>query len=258
MTYQPVIVGSGLTAWNMLKTSMERQTQAFNASVTIENEVTNFRTSTEELASGEEVFDDFRLSLFALGAYDLLDDSGGTFFLKRIVQEGVDASDSLANKLQDQRYKDLAADLGAWSANVHQTIETVVANYQNLAFERAVGEQDETLRLAMGLERQLPELAENTGSDTASWYKLMGTASLRAVFETAFGLPSDFVSLDLDKQMEVFKDKAQARFGTDAVAELAQPDKLEEIARVFLLRSQIAESNALGSNRIALQLLGGS
>jgi hypothetical protein len=84
----------------------------------------------------------------------------------------------------------------------------------------------------------------------------MGNPPLRQVFETAFGLPSSFGTIDIDKQLEVFQEKSESYFGASTVDQFADPERMEELTRLFLARSQIAQGTAaLSSNAIALTLL---
>jgi hypothetical protein len=64
-----------------------------------------------------------------------------------------------------------------------------------------------------------------------------GNPPLRAVFETAFGLPKSIGTLDLDQQVKAFRDGAERRFGTADFAQFNQPDRIEDLIRSFTLRS---------------------
>ena len=118
----------------------------------------------------------------------------------------------------------------------------IVAAYEARGFEEAVGEQQPAMRLALNLERELPKLATRDGaSDTTLWFTIMGTPPLREVFETAFGLPKSFGTLDVDQQLGILRDKARSAFGDEGVAQFANPGTREELTRLFLARSQLTE-----------------
>ena len=119
--------------------------------------------------------------------------------------------------------------------------ERIVALYEARSFEAAVGEQDPSLRLALNLERELPELAGRGISERAKWFTVMGTPPLRQVFETAFGLPASFGTLDVDRQLDVFRSKAEAVFGSSDLSRFADPEAREELTRRFLALSQIKQ-----------------
>ena len=119
--------------------------------------------------------------------------------------------------------------------------ERIVSLYEERAFEAAVGEQDPSLRLALNLERDLTELAGRDVSERTKWFTIMGTPPLREVFETAFGLPQSFGTLDVERQLTVFQDKAEALFGSSDPSQFADPEARETLTRRFLALSQIEQ-----------------
>jgi len=77
-----------------------------------------------------------------------------------------------------------------------------------------------------------------------------------STFPDEISLPTAFAQLDIDKQLEVFKEKAQDRFGTDKVADFQNEDLSEDLVRMFLLQSEISALQTQQSGTsIALQLL---
>jgi hypothetical protein len=85
----------------------------------------------------------------------------------------------------------------------------------------------------------------------------MGTPAMRTVFQTALGLPSSFVSLDIDHQLQVFEEKARQAFGDSSVSQFSDPAKIAILVRRFLVRSDAQGSTQGTASSIALQLLGG-
>lgn len=61
---------------------------------------------------------------------------------------------------------------------------------------------------------------------------------MRRVFEKALGLPSAFASLDIDRQLEVLKEKSKAQLGTDTMADFSDPVAMDKLLRRFLIRSE--------------------
>ena len=107
----------------------------------------------------------------------------------------------------------------------------------------------------MNLSGGLSEVLSNAKSDKARWFAIMGNPPVRAVFETALGLPDSLARLDLDQQLDAFKSRAQATFGTDKVGELATPEQEEKMIRLFLIRSQANAVAATSAGSVALTLL---
>lgn len=112
------------------------------------------------------------------------------------------------------------------------------------------------MRIALFAQRELQDLASQSFSDDAKWFNLMGQPPLRQMFEVALGLPSSFGQINLDKQLEVFRDKLQAVTGDSELTQFTDPRALEQITNRYLARAQINELSAgSDSSSIALMLL---
>ncbi len=260
MTYQPVVVGSGLVGWQFLKSTQETQRNVFDKSVTIARDTEYFASEIGKITNAEDLVADRRLRRVALGAFGLQDDIDNIFFIRKVLEEGTGSRDALANKLSDDRYKALAnafafdSPLGP-ATQSRNFAKDIVSRFRAQEFEVAVGNQDESLRLSLYMERTLPEMANSNSADDTKWFRVMGTPPLRSVLETALGLPSGFGQLDIDKQLEVFRDKMQSRFGVKEIAEIAEPEVMNKVIQTYLLQSQMKQSSAMGSGQMALTLL---
>lgn len=260
MTYQPVLVGSGLSGWQFLQSTLTSQKNAFAAGAQITRDTAYFEANIADIKTAGDLVADRRLLRVALGAYGLQDDLDNKFFIRKILEEGTNDPSALANRLADDRYKKFSQAFGFGDQPVPRTAlprfsaETLEL-YQAQQFEIAVGNQDETLRLAMNLQRELPEIAEGSGNNNAKWFLIMGTPPLRKVFETALGLPASFGQIDIDRQLDILKDRAESRFGTDQIAELGQSAPTQKLVQSFLLQSQVNEVSATGKGQVALLLL---
>ncbi len=78
---------------------------------------------------------------------------------------------------------------------------------------------------------------------------------MREVFETALGLPSGFSQIDIDKQLEIIKEKADQRFGISTFSDLENENSMNKIIHGYLLQDQLAQGSAFGSQHIAMTLL---
>jgi len=263
MSFQPVVPMGGYAGWRFLERTMERQQESFNNSPVMQRDLDYFAEKIGDVTTAEQLVSDYRLLKVALGAFGLQDDIGNKYFIKKILSEDTTDSDSLANKLADKTYLKMAKAFGfgdnGGPRTVLSSLKTEIAEaYRDRSFEVAVGEQDDNMRLALNMNRELAEIAASDISDDAKWFSIMGSEPLRAVFDTAFGLPESFAALDLDRQLEVYREKAKALFGDDNVAQFAESDARDELLKTFLVRSEI---NAMGSGyspaQTALILLGG-
>ncbi len=260
MTYIPVIPGGGNVGWSFLSATRERQQTAFDGSAKIVNDSEYFKANIGDIASAEELVSDRRLLSVALGAFGLDDDINNRFFVRKILEEGTIDEDAFANRFADKRYFEMAKafgfDLAPPNTVLSSFAEPVLEAYRTRQFEIAVGEQDEDLRMGMGFKRDLEGLGRRDLSENATWFTIMGTPPLRRVFETALGLPLQTGALDIDRQLDLFKDASLRVFGTSNAMSFVDPELQESLVRKFLLRSGL-QSNGVGSGSasIALALL---
>lgn len=260
MSFQPVISGSGFAGWRMLQATMDRQRAAFAARPDQQRAEAAFRDSLPNFKNPADLVADRQALAVALGAHDLSADLNNRAFLRRVLEDGTSQASALANRLQDSRYKALARDFGAdrfalGLANTSFQAEKTLASYRAVAFEAAVGERDGDLRLALSVQRLLPQLTEASGTENAAWYRLLGQPALREVFETAFGLPASFGKIDIDQQLSVMKQKSRAVFGTDSLSGLATDDGQEKLVQRFLLQAQVASIQTGTGLQTALALV---
>lgn len=264
MAFQPVIPTGGLVGWSFLNRTLERQSAAFEASSEVEHDTDYFAAHIGDIDTAEQLVSDRRLLGVALGAFGLEDDIDNRFFVRKMLEEGTIASDSFANRMADERYKAFSKAFGFGDFATPRTklsyfADEIIGQYQERAFEAAVGEQDESLRLALNAKRELAALAEDAGADGAAedtlWFRVMGNKPLRQVFETALGLPSSFGQLDLDVQLETFRDKSARQLGDGEISQFADPEAIEKLVQRYLVRTQMAEVQTNSAGAVALTLL---
>ena len=260
MTYQPAIPLGGLAGWSFLNRTREAQQEAFASSSAVQRNLEYFRENIGQITNAEDLVADRRLLEVALGAFGLAEDINNKFFIQKVLSEGVLDDEAFANRLADKRYSAMAEAFGFDLSPPNSVLSTfpddIETAYITREFEAAVGDQDQNMRLALGLDRELSSLAESELSEEAAWFTIMGTPPLRAVFEGAFGLPVETGALELDRQLEIFRDKSLREFGTSNPLDLADSDRQEDLIRKFLLRSEIAAQASLTApGAVALSLL---
>ncbi|MDB5659320.1 MAG: Flagellar protein [Cypionkella sp.] len=261
MSYIPAIPLNGYAGWAYLKRTMAAQTKAFNNAPEVKSDETYFRDKIGKITTAAQLVADRRLLKLALAAFGLEKDLDNKFFIQKVLQDGTLKTGTLANKLADKQYQKLSkafgfGDYAVPSTQISTFADEIISAYKARRFETAVGDQSEDLRLALNLQRELPLLAAKTSSsDNTKWFTILGNTPLRTVFEKALGLPSSIGVLDLDQQLGAFKAKAKAQLGTDAVADFADPTKLEGLVRRFLVRSEAQTYAKSGSGNAALLLM---
>jgi hypothetical protein len=261
MSFQPVLPLSGYSGWGFLKRTMARQQAAQQSLPVQQRDEAYFRDKIGKAETAEKLVNDKRLLRIALTAFGLEGDVDSKAFIQKILEGGTLKEGSLANKLADKQYQKFAAAFGYGDYSVPRTkistfADEILIQYRARSFETAVGEQNNTYRLAMNAEREIPTLAARTISETAKWYTVLGNAPLREVMQTALGLPKSFSSIDLDQQVTVLKKRTEAAFGSADIGQFKDPAKLEALTRRFILQSEIqGQASAASPAATALTLL---
>ena len=252
MSFQPVLPLSGFTGWGFLKRTMARQQAVQQALPVQQRDEAYFRDRIGKADTAEKLVNDKRLLRIALTAFGLEGDVNSKAFIQKVLEGGTLKEGSLANKLADKQYAKFAAAFGYGDFSVPRTkistfADEILAQFRARSFETAVGEQNNTYRLAMNAERELPALASRTISETAKWYTVLGNAPLREVMQTALGLPKSFSSIDLDQQVSVLKRRTEAAFGSSDIGQFKDPARLEALTRRFILQSAMQGQQAATS-----------
>ncbi|WP_224824208.1 DUF1217 domain-containing protein [Cognatishimia sp. MH4019] len=261
MSFQPVLPLSGLAGWNFLNRTMETQREVFENSPSVKRDVDYFQEKIGDVTSAKELVADRRLLNVALGAFGLEGDIGNKYFVQKILEDGTSDPEALGNKLADKRYLALseAFGFGDNAVPLNQAdgfAKEIVDQFHSRQFEVAVGAQDDDLRLALNLDRDLSDIVAQSSSENTKWFSIMGNPPLRQVFETALNMPTGSTQLDLDQQLSLFKDSAERLFGSSDPAIFASEDTRDDLVETFLLRSQIAQGQSFqSSTSIALTLL---
>lgn len=260
MSFQPVIPAGGNLGWIFLSRTREAQQAAHDQSSILARQAQHFADRIGQINSAEDLVSDRQLLTVALGAFGLDDDINNKFFIKKVLEEGTAEDTAFANRLADKRYFAMAEafgfDLSPPNTVLSDFADKIVSQFRDRQFEVAVGAQDENLRLALGLERELSNLAARDLSQDAAWYTIMGTPPLRHVFETALGLPAAAGAIDVDKQLDIFREKSKKYFGTSDPLAFTDPDHREELTRRFLVRADLGTASAAtSSGATALTLL---
>lgn len=261
MSFQPVIPIGGYAGWSFLQRTMATQQAAYQAAPANKRDEMYFREKIRQVNTAEDLVGDRRLLKVALTAFGLESDIDSKAFLRKMLQDGTVKQGALANKMSDKRYRDFSAAFGFGDLAVPRNkasdfADKILAQYRTKTFETAVGDQDQSLRLALNAERELGTLAAKTSSEDTKWYTLLGNKPLREVMQTALGLPSSIVGLDIDRQLDTFKARARSTFGKETVSQFADAETMTKLVRTYLVRSELSGvTSTYSSAGTALQLL---
>lgn len=244
----------GIAGYALLQRRMDDNLALVARSPQVTRDLQYFRENISKANSPEALMGDFRLASVVLTAYGLGSEVGKKAFIERIMADGTDNPDSLANRLRDPRFQALAKGVGFGNIGGSRTLfnafrSEIEEGYLRQTLEEAVGASDNNLRLALNFERRIGSIASGGAVENAGWFQIMGELPLRRVVEGAFGLPASFGLIDLDQQRQVLTQRSQALFGSSgSPAALAKPENTEKLIRQFLALSQAGGSTAVGGS----------
>jgi hypothetical protein len=244
MSFVAALPLTGYAGWTFLKRTQTAQSAALNNQPEAKRDEAYFREKIGSIDTAEQLVADRRLLKVALGAFGLQGDLNNKYFIRKVLEDGTLKEGTLSSKLADKQYQNLSAAFGFGDFKTPRNklsdfADKILGPYKTRNFEAAVGAQNDNLRLAMNAEREIKDLAaKTTGSNDTRWFTVLGNAPMRKVLEKALGLPSTFATLDIDKQLEVIKAKAQAQLGTSEIADFKDPAKMDTLLRRFLIRAE--------------------
>ena len=264
MAFTPVVPFGGLLGLRFIDRTFDAQFETFTRSPEIQREIDNFLEHADEATTAEALVADRRLLRVALGAFGLEDEVGKRAFIRKILEDGTLDPKSLANRLADPAWAEFSEALGYGNLggllvfdNVRQNLAEQFRLHQ---FERAIGDVDVDIRLALNFRREMREIALSPGVETSGWLKVLGSKPLRSVVEGAYNLPFAFGLIDLDRQVSDLEARTEQIFGVASPAAFTSDENIDDLVRRFLLSSQLKggfSPSTPGATALALLQAGG-
>jgi Protein of unknown function (DUF1217) len=243
VSFTPTIPIGGIAGWRFLERTQASQRAAFEKGPELQRDVAYFAEKIGSVTSAADLVADRRLLKVALGAFGMESEIDKKAFVRKVLEGGTTNPSSFSNRLTDKSYYKLAKAFGFGDTGGPHIADAgfaakITEAYKARAFESAVGDADNNMRLAMNFRREIAELAAY-GETGASWFNVLGSKPLREVFEKALGLPKQFGQIDIDKQAEILADKTAALFGKSTLDAFKDPAAVEKVITRFLARAQI-------------------
>lgn len=161
--FLPILPTTGIGGWRYVERTYDNQVRLFAKSPQIDRDIQYFKEKIANVTSARDLVQDRRLLGVALGAFGLADDINNRYFIQKILEEGTTATDSLANRFSDNRYKSFskAFALGPGEKSPVKNEDfaaNIIEKFKANAFEEAIGDQDENMRIALYAKRVLADL----------------------------------------------------------------------------------------------------
>lgn len=200
--------------------------------------IENFRKAIEGIETVEDLVQNYDAYNLVMKANGLGDQMFGKAMVREILSSDISKSDSLVRRMTDDRFESLYRDMGfteggAKTENTKSVIwqEKMIAKYIETTFVDAQAEQDPIVGNVLKFRSEAPQITK--------WYDILGDADVAGVLRLALGIPNETATLDVDRQVDLFKSKM-------ALEDLQDPDFLRGIERKY---SAIAEAQSYSSSQ---------
>jgi hypothetical protein len=182
-----------------------------------------FQANIGKVKSAEELIDNPRLFNYAMSAFGLSDMTYAKGLIKKVLDEGVSNSQSMAHTLQNNRILALAkafdfAGNGANTTAAPGLVSDVVSRYAQVALETDQGQQNPGVQLALYFQRVAPSVT--------SLYGILADKDLLTVVQTALSISPMTSAQPIDTQYNVLSKQLNP-------ADFQDPAKLQRFLTRF-------------------------
>lgn len=253
-----IFTGGGYSGWRILSRTAEQQIKHVANDPVVSRELAYFDKNLPHIKSAQDLVGDYRMLSVALKAHGLGDDIGNRAFIAQILNSDLSDPKSLANRFSDERYSDLARSFGfAGQAdaieNDQPLSEKIREDYIRSEFETRIGEEDNSMRIALYAQRELKTVLAEDKSQDSKWLSILGSPPLAEFIQVSLGFNKSLVNLPIDSQLTALKSAAKRSFGITDISALSQPETFERAVALYLTRAEM-EASAHGANRFATAL----
>lgn len=121
MSFTVTLPISGYAGWKLLKRTQSQQQALLAQNPAQQRDEDYFRQKISSVKTAEDLVSDRRLLRVALGAFGLSADLNNKFFIRKVLESDTLDSKSLASKLSDKRYKEMAEAFGFGTFSIPST-----------------------------------------------------------------------------------------------------------------------------------------
>lgn len=185
--------GSTLSQWQVLNSTLDRQMGLVRNDQQNKADADYARKKLPTVASVDDLMGDRRLYTYVMRAFGLEDQVNSQALIRKVLQSDLSDSRSYASRLNDVRFKQLAAAFNFGGSTVKSSFVSQISDaYVTKAFEADVGQKNEALGMMLDFTRRV------TGK--ADWDAVLADEKLAKVARMAFGLPDPYGPADVKAQ----------------------------------------------------------
>jgi hypothetical protein len=252
---------SGYGGWKLLQATYDRQLQIHSESGQVKADRAYLKAKLAEPITKEAFLDDKRLMRVALTAFDLGGEEWKRGFIDKVLKEAADPESTFLPRLNNPKYSAFAAAFAPVNDVITispEVLQKIADDFDSSSFESAVGQVDDSMRLALNYQSDIQSLIGSGSSDKAILYRLLGSVPVRTVLETATGLPTSIRKLPIETQAGMLKEALQKRFGISDLQALASSGQVEKVIGSYHSIRSISEGpSGFSPASNALTLLNG-
>ncbi len=214
----------------------------------VERESEYYLAAIKNIKSVDEFLSNDRVFKYAMKAFGLQEMDYAKAFMRKVLTEGIDRSDTFANKLTDLRYREFAetfnfARYGETATIFERTRQGTVDKYVRQTLELNAGQSNEGVRLALYFQRK--------AEGVATPFHLMADRALLKVTQIALGIPEATSTMDIDRQADLISKKLD-------IADLKEPEKLDKFIERFTVMWEMENASSTAASNPIVQLVQGS
>lgn len=214
---------STVTGYQMIARDMTQSLERTARKPDVSRDTQYYLENIGNITSIDEFIGDYKIFSYAMKAFGLSDMVYAKAFIRKVLTEGVRSDDAFANKLVDQRYRELARafnfeQLGDKATNTNAANVGTAQRYIRQKLEEDAGADNEGIRLALYFERK--------ASTITNAYQLLADPALLKVAQTALGVSTLTGSADVDKQANMFAKRID-------FTDFQEPEKLRRFVQRF-------------------------
>ncbi|CAN0177975.1 unnamed protein product, partial [Phaeothamnion confervicola] len=209
-------IASGLPAviaWKQLQKTGDAAQEKWSKQASVQTKIAYAKDVVAKAKTVDDLLNNRKFMEFALSAFGLESEVDKKGMLKKVLLSDLNNIDSLANRMNDSRYREMAAqlrlkDFGVEGPRTPGVMEGLAARYIKNEFEKSQGDASPGLREALYFK-------ENASKINSPW-AILGDKVLREVVTSTLGIPKEMAIQGVEAQatylskkvdIEKFKDK---------------------------------------------------
>jgi hypothetical protein len=211
------------TRYQIVNKDLARTKSLIEKEPATKREIEYYQANIKNVKTIDEFIKNDRLFKFAMKSYGLEDMAYAKGLFKKMLQEGISSTTSMANKMSNPLYKEFAKAFdfkgkGAEATSAASATTEAVQKYVQMALEKKEGELNQGVQLAMYFKRKASSVTTTMG--------ILADKALLKFVQTTFGIPETASRADLDIQVRNLEKHLN-------VKDLQDPKKVDKLIQRF-------------------------